>query len=128
MSAKTVKHTLVARRGRKSVYKDNKYTYVDAPELDYVEWVSEYTDKTHKEAYDESVSEFKNGEGGGILEVILTDKFLEDHEHGALWAKKLKDSGFILVSRFLNTNSNNICNVFHLYKVGVPEGNPPNWE
>jgi hypothetical protein len=116
MSAKTDKHTLVARRGRKAVYKDNKYTYVDAPELDYVDWKSEGTDKTYEEMYDESVTEFKDGaRGGGILEVILTDAFLEKKGIGPFWAKKLKDSGFKLVSRFLNKNSNNVCNVFHLY-------------
>jgi hypothetical protein len=129
MSSKTVKHTQTVRRGIRDEPKEGGgYNRVDAPEFDHVDWKSEDTDKTYEEMYDESVSEFKDGHGGGILEVILTDKFLKNHEHGALWAKKLKEAGFKLVSRFLNKNSGNVCNVFHLYKVAVPEGNPPNWE
>jgi hypothetical protein len=122
---KAIKHTQYARRGQKFVYKEDVgYRWVDDPAGDFVEWKSEPCNKTNEQVFDESVEEFR----GGVLEVILTDDFLTENRWGKFWADKLKKAGFELVSRFTNTNSGNVCNVFHLYKVDVPEGSPPNWE
>lgn len=131
---KSLEILLVAQRGVDLVFDGKRYVSKDNPERDHISLETRITEKTREQAFDDAVSEFQkrdpekdNGRfKGGILEVILTDKFFENI-YGKFWTDKLKTAGFVLVSRFLNTNSNNVCNVFHLYREPPVTGLPPNW-
>lgn len=54
----------------------------------------------------------------GLIEIVLIDRQLGP---AGGWAAAIEDFGFVLVSRFLNSNHGNWCNVFHL-KYGQPWG------
>lgn len=54
---------------------------------------------------------------GLLTEVVLTTSQLRDMPE---LVKYLKETGFVLVTRFKNENSRNICNVFHYTKAGRP--------
>lgn len=49
-----------------------------------------------------------------VIECVLTDAQLSTG-----WGRILNSRGFIPVSRFLNSNSGNVCTVFHLHPDGV---------
>lgn len=57
-----------------------------------------------------------------LIEIVLTDEQIEDRKE---LVKKLKKAGFKLVSRFLNGNSGNFCNVLH-WRQNRLEGSPFN--
>jgi len=50
----------------------------------------------------------KNWKVNHLIKVVLTDQQM------LMWAETLKKKGFRLVTRFLNSNSGNHCNVLHL--------------
>lgn len=53
--------------------------------------------------------------GSHLYEVVLLDSQLRSG-----WLYVLQKAGFRRVSRFLNSNSGNICNVFHKCDTAVP--------
>lgn len=48
-----------------------------------------------------------------LVEITLTDRQLEKMP---LLVKALKKFGFVRVCSFVNSNTDNICNVFHMYR------------
>lgn len=63
---------------------------------------------------------FKNRGGGLCVEVVLTERQIEDSVYvakrikdGESWPDILKAHGFRLVSRFANSNTGAMINVFH---------------
>jgi hypothetical protein len=62
--------------------------------------------------------------GNILLEVVLTDQQL-NQENGE-WVRQLRRHNFRRVSRFLNSNSGNICNVFHYIPNRIRPGEDEN--
>jgi len=58
-------------------------------------------------------SEFRRRSRGMVLEVVLTNPQCKKYPNHPKWLQEL---GFKLVTRFVNPNSGNICNVFHYNK------------
>lgn len=55
---------------------------------------------------------------GHLYEIVLTDRQMNS------WAKPLKERGFKFCARWLNTNSNNYCNLLVFIVGKEPTSNP----
>jgi len=60
-----------------------------------------------------NISERNRRSRGMVFEVVLTNQQCKNYPDHPKWLQEL---GFKLVTRFINPNSGNICNVFHYNK------------
>ena len=82
----------------------NWYTHIDGGErrLEYVEDVANDLVKLVRT---------RSQRRTGCAEVVLTDDQMTQDDY--LWHKALLKAGFVRVTRFLNSNSDNYCNIYH---------------
>lgn len=59
------------------------------------------------------LSDGEDDNRGRVVEVVLTDDQLQQ------WANAVKEVGYVPVSRFLNSNTGNVCTVFHYHESGL---------
>jgi hypothetical protein len=68
------------------------------------------------------------GNNNRLCEAVLTDN--QCNRNGGQWPRVLRRMGFKLVARFRNSNSGNVCNVFHKINKPLslePENIPFEW-